>query len=207
MKNRRWSLVVVLVAFGVALGGVARADGIVQNASKEAAKGAVRGVAQEANSGNLVNGAKQVTKGMMDGVSDAAPQMTSQIVNQANVNKKTMGKVARTVTGQAVAGAVDAGASSLSQALGADADSKVADAMVALTERMAAALVRGIKSEADVKIHVDANPWMIVLGVGIGAAATLVCSAGMLLLYLAFTRRRPAFEVAVPMRAGQPAGG
>src|SRR4051812_39494292 len=50
--------------------GVARAEGVVQNASKDVAKGAIKGVQQELNSPSMVNSAKQVTKGMVDGMAD-----------------------------------------------------------------------------------------------------------------------------------------
>lgn len=183
-------LVLVLTLGG--LSGSAYAEGVVQGASKDAAKGAIKGVAQELNnSGNLVHGAKQVTKGVVDGVSDALPQATSQIVNQANVNKKAMGKVARTVTSQAVAGAVDATVDQVNRALGEDADGKLAENMAAMTEKMAAALVRGVRSELPDPPRIQINPWPMVLGVVIGAFSTLFCAGAMLLLYLAFQRRRP----------------
>lgn len=203
---RRLLLLTMLSVIMIGAPGAVRADGIVQNASKEATKGAVKGLAQEANSANLVQGAKQVTKGMIDGVSDAAPQVTSQIVKQANVNKATMGKVARTVSGQAVAGAVDATASGLTRALGEDGDGKLADAMAAVTEKVAAALVRGIKSEIQVP-EIKISPWPMVIGVLIGAFSSLFCAAGLLLLYLAFQHRRPAAPAQPAAQQSTPASG
>ena len=184
--------------------GAAHADGLVKGASKEAVKGAVKGVQQELDAGSLTNGAKQVTKGVVDGVSDAAPQVTSQIVNQANVNRKEMGNVARQVTRDAVGAALGVGMREMNQALGDKGDGPLADTLVATTERMTAAATRGIVSEMQSKVHVDINPWPMVLGFVLGGVAAVVCGMGFLLLYLLFQRRRVPVLERVPVQEAAP---
>lgn len=202
MTNKGLIATLVLGAV-VALGGAARAGGIVENAGKEATKGVVKGVQQAVDTGNLTRGAKQVTKGVIDGAADAAPLVTSQIANQANINKKAIGKVARQVAGDAAAGAIGATASQMQRSIGEDGEGPMADAMVALTERTAAALVRGIRSELpDYKIHIPV--WTYVLAFGAGALSVLVSCAGIFLLYLLFSRRRAVVLMEQGQRGGAP---
>jgi hypothetical protein len=197
--------VVSLVLFTTLAGsaGVAGAEGISEKMGKGAVKGAVQGAKEQVNVGDVTQGAKQVTKGVLDGAADAAPLITSQIVNQANVNKKAMGKTARTVTGQAVAGAVDSGTSSMVEAIGPDGDGPMANAMVGMTERLTAAIVRGIKAESpDVKLEIPV--WTYAVFFALGGLSTFLLFMGMLLLYLAFSRRTALVPAAAPAAAAPP---
>jgi hypothetical protein len=195
------SLIVLAALMGP--GGSAHGQGIVEKAGKDAGKGAVKGVQQELSADQLTKGAKQVTKGVMDGAADAAPMVTSQIVNQANVNKKAMGKVARQVSGQAVAGVLDVAGSEMFEALGEKGDGPFANTMVAMTERLTAAIVRGVKSETDFHVPV----WPYVLAFVAGAISTFLCGFGLVLLYVLFQRRRVvAVATTTPPLRAQPAG-
>ena len=107
MLSKSW-MAAVLCSVVLGLSGSAYADGIVQRASKDAVKGAVEGAKKELQSPEVPKSAKQLTKSVAEGVADAVPLVTSQAVNQANVNRKTMGKVAREVSGDAAAGMVGA---------------------------------------------------------------------------------------------------
>lgn len=185
------------------------AEGIVQSASKNAAKGIVKGMQQELNTGTVIEGAKQVTKGMLDGVSAAAPTVTSQIVKQANVNRKEIGNVARTVTANAVSGGMTTGVNQIQDALGKNGDGPLADTMAATSERVMAATVRGIVSEvrmdpktaealsaaavrgamSQMQFHIPV--WSYTVVFMLGCFSTLVCGVGLMLLYSLFQRRRP----------------
>jgi len=200
------------------LTGIVHAEGgIVQSASKDAAKGAIKGVQQEMNSGELVKGAKEVTKSMIQGAADAAPLVTSQIANQANVNKKAIGKVARQVSTEAVAGAFGATVREVDEALGQKGDGPLATALVAMTERMMAAAVRGIVAEgrmdpataekltaaavrgATSEMHFSV--WPLVLAFFLGGLSTFLFGFGLMLLYLLFQRKRaPEVEAATAIQ-------
>lgn len=189
-----------------------RGDGVVENASKNAIKGAVKGVGQEISSGNLTMGAKQVTKGMVDGVADAVPLVTSQMANQANVNKKAIGNVARQVSADAVSGAVDATAQKLDKALGENGDGPLANTLTATTQRVTAAAARGFVQELRIEpaaaeklsaaavrgamseIHLDFRVWPIALAFVLGGVSTLFCGLGLMLLYILFQRKHVAVE-------------
>ena len=62
--------------------GKVQADGVVQNAGKDMVKGAVKGAQQEINAGDVTRGAKQITKGVLDGAADEAPLITSQLATR-----------------------------------------------------------------------------------------------------------------------------
>ena len=206
MRSKSIAAVTLWAAFSaLTVGGIsaARADGIVKSASKEAVKGAVKGVQQELDAGNLTRGAKEVTKGMVDGISDAAPQMTSQIVNQANVNRKQLGRVARQVTGDAVDAAVGVGMREMGEALGEKGDGPLADTLVATTERITAAATRGIVSEIQSKVHVSISPWPMVLGFILGGVSSVICGLFFLLMYVLFQRRRVPVLERVPVQMAQ----
>jgi hypothetical protein len=198
---RKPALLAMLAVVSVTLGslGGAYAEGVIQKASKDVGKGLVKGVEQEIEAADLTKGAKQVTKGVLDGVSDAVPQVTSQMLNQANVNRKTMGKVAATVANQAMASAVDASIDEMTRSLGRKGDGPLADAMTATTERVVGGLVRGVKAETDFKI--DLGPWPLVIGLVLGALSTVALASFLLLLYLAFQRRRVQVIEPVPAPA------
>jgi hypothetical protein len=184
------------------------ADGIVQNASKDAAKGAVKGVQQEMNNPELVKGAKEMAKGMVDGVSNAVPTMTSQMINQTNVNRKALGNVARTVTKEAVAGVINESTHSMEAALGKDAEGPLATTLVASTEKVTAAVVRGLASEIKVdpataeklsaaavrgamsEIHVQIPVWSMLIAFVLGGFASLLLGGGLMVLFMLFQRRR-----------------
>ena len=202
LRHSRIASFVLLTALAGSVS-IAHAEGITEKVGKGAVKGAVKAVKEQIDVGDVTQGAKQVTKGVMDGAADAAPLVTSQIVNQANVNKKAMGKVARTVTAQAVAGAVDSGAAEMVDAIGKKGDGPMADAMVAMTERLTAAIVRGVKSETpDIKL--DIPVWKYVIAFVLGGVSTFITAMGMLLLYIAFARRRERAPAAEPVAvAGQ----
>src|SRR5262245_52685772 len=144
MLNKLLPAALVLSITGLGMIGNVRADGVVQKASKDAAKGAIKGVQQELNTGELVQGAKEVTKGMVDGISNAVPMMTSQILKQTDVNKKAIGHVARQVSTQAVSGALGAAVHEMDESLGRKGDGPLAEAIAATSERVTAAAVRGI---------------------------------------------------------------
>ena len=184
--------------------GTADAEGLVKGASKEAVKGAVEGVRQELDAGGLTRGAKEVTKGVVDGVSNAAPQMTSQVVNQANVNRKEIGGIARQVTKDAVGAALGVSMREMNQALGEKGDGPLADTLVATTERMTAAATRGIVSEIKSKVHVRISPWPMVLGFVLGGVSAVVCGMAFLLLYMLFQRRRVPVLERVPVQEADP---
>lgn len=197
-KQRLTASVVVWAAL-IGLAGSAYAEGITEKAGKGIAKGAVKGAEQELDADKITKGAKQVTKGVLDGAADAAPMVTSQIANQANVNKKALGKVARQVTADAVAGAMGTTEAEIKKEIGKGGEGPMADALVALTERLTAAVVRGIKSETDVQVHIPT--WTFVLAFVAGGVSTFVCGLGLLLLYIAFQRRR--VPVATPATAAE----
>lgn len=196
--------------------------GLVQKASKEATKGALKGAQQELNSGQFVNNAKQVTKGIIDGIADSAPLMTSQILNQANVNKKTIGKVARQISSDAVSGALSTSVKEVNQALGEKGDGPLADTLSATAERVTQAAMRGVVAEIHLdpatterlaasvvrgavsEIHFNFRPWPLVLAFVLGSVSTLLCGIGLMLLYLLFQRRRPPEPRAVAVVRGQP---
>lgn len=222
------SLKAVLVCMVVlGLSGSAYAEGIVQKASKDAVKGAVEGAKKELQSPEVPRSAKQLTKSVAEGMAEAVPLMTSQAVNQANVNRKTMGKVAREVSGDAAAGMVGAITRKVNEAvvngdgrvteamaettekvtaaavrgvtsqLSFDpADPKLRDAMAATTERIAAAAVRGATSE----MHFNFRVWPLVLAFLLGGIATVLCSGGVLLLYLLALRLRAARTETAPAK-------
>lgn len=203
MRRNSIAAVTLWAAFSaLTVGGLdaAHADGLVKGASKEAVKGAVKGVQQELDAGSLTRGAKEVTKGVVDGVSNAAPQMTSQVVNQANVNRKEIGNVARQVTKDAVGAALGVSMREMNQALGEKGDGPLADTLVATTERMTAAATRGIVSEIKSNVHVDINPWPTVLGFVLGGVSAVVCGLVFLLLYMLFQRRRVPVLERVPVQ-------
>lgn len=185
------------------------AEGIVQSASKDAAKGLVKGMQQELNSGTVIEGAKQVTKGMLDGVATAVPTVTSQVVKQSNINRKEIGNVARTVTADAVSGVMDSGVHQLREALGKNGDGPLADTMAATSERLMAATVRGIVAEAHInpataealsaaavrgamsQMHFQIPVWSYMVAFMLGCFSTLLCGVGLMILYMLFQRRRP----------------
>ena len=205
MRSKSIAAVTLWAAFSaLSVGGIsaAHADGIVKSASKEAVKGAVKGVQQELDSGNLTRGAKEVTKGMVDGISDAAPQMTSQIVNQANVNRKQLGNVARQVTRDAVGAAVGVGMHEMNEALGEKGDGPLADTLVATTERVTAAATRGIVSELQSSVHISISPWPLVLGFILGGVSSVICGLFFLFMYVLFQRRRVPVLERVPVQVG-----
>lgn len=223
-------LMVTMVLAGLLSASVGQADGIVQNASKDVAKGAIKGLQQEMNSPGLVNSAKQVTKGMVDGMADAAPLVTSQVANQANLNRKAIGNVARQVTVDAAAGMMGVTMHEMKRELGAKGDGPMADTVVALSERMTtaniralaselrpdpatvekltAASVRGAMSEMNFNFHLPV--WPLALAFALGGLSTLLCGVGLMLLYILFQRRRDAVPVPVPVagtariQTGQP---
>jgi len=208
MSNK--SKATVLIFWGVLLGvsGDVYAQGLVQKASKEAVKGAVKGVGQEINSADITRGAKQVTKGMIDGVSDAVPTVTSQMVNQANVNKKAIGKVARQVSTEAVQGAVGASVREMNQALGKSGDGPLVDTLAATGEKVTAAVVRAIIAEARMdpvtaeklsaafvrgarsEMQFNFSIWPLALAFVLGGLSTVLCGFMLMLLYILFQRRR-----------------
>lgn len=220
-------LVVSMAMAAMLLGaGVGHADGIVQNASKDAAKGMVKGVQQELNSPNMVNSAKQITKGMVDGMADAAPLVTSQIANQANLNRKAIGNVARQVTVDAAAGVMGVTMHEMNKAIGPKGDGPMADSMVALSERMTTTSVRAMVNElrpdpatmekmmaasvrgAMSEMHFNFSVWPLVLAFALGGISTLLCGVGLMLLYMLFQRRREVVAEPVVSRirtaSGQP---
>ncbi len=184
--------------------------GVVQSASKAAAKGAVKGVQQQLSPGEIVNRAKDVTKGVADGVADAVPRITSQFLNQVRVNRNAVGQVAREASAAAVAGALDATTRELGQTLGPSADRPLAEAIASMTERTAAAATRGLVSELHMdpstmetltaaavrgavsEMHFHVSIWPLVLAFTLGGVSTLLCSLGLMLLYLLFDRRHPS---------------
>lgn len=207
-----------MVVLGLA--GDVRAEGVVQSASKDAAKGMIKGVKQELAAPEVPNTAKQMTKEMVRGVADEAPLVTSQIANQANVNRKAIGKVARQVSSDAVAGAFGATVSEVNEALGEQGDGKLAVTMAATAEKVTAASIRGLVSEIRVdpktmeslsaaavrgaasEMHFNIPVWSFLLAFILGGVATLLCGVGLMLLYLLFQRRRapvPEGQVVTPV--------
>lgn len=220
MLSKSWMAVAVLLCTVVlGLSGSAHGEGIVEKASKDAVKGAVEGAKKELQSPEVPKSAKQVTKSVAEGVADAVPLVTSQAVNQANVNRKVMGKVARQVSSDAAAGMVGAIARTVNDAV-VNGDGRVGDAMAATTEKVTAAAVRGLTSQvqfdpADPKLrdamaatteriaaaavrgatsemHFNFRVWPLVLAFILGGISTVLCSAGVLLLYLLAVRLRAA---------------
>jgi hypothetical protein len=215
MVKRAIAVLACFMTLGVAQ---ARADGVVENASKGAARGAVKGVQQELNTGTMIEGAKQVTKGMLDGVANAVPTVTSQIVKQSNVNRKQLGNVARTVTGEATSGLISSSARELQESLGKNGDGPLADTMAATSERVMAATVRGIVTEARIdpataqnlaaaamrgalsEVHFQIPVWTYLIAFLLGSFSTLLCGVGLMVLYMLFQRRRTEV-VAAPVPA------
>jgi hypothetical protein len=215
----RSSIIATLACF-MLLGVVrnAAADGVVQSASKDAAKGAVKGVQQELNTGTMIEGAKQVTKGMVDGMSAAVPTVTSQLVKQSNINRKQIGAVTRTVTSSAVSGVMTSGTQEIQEALGKRGDGPLAETLAATSERVTAATVRGIIAEARMdpataealaaatvrgalsQVQFRIPVWSYMVAFMLGCFSTLVCGVGLMVLYMLFQRRRPA-EVVAPVNA------
>lgn len=194
----------------VILGFVARVwaeGGVVQNASKDAVKGAMKGVQQQLSPGDLVNRAKDLTKGVADGVADAAPRITSQVLNQASVNRKAIGQVARQASDAAVAGALDATTRQLGESLGPSADRPLAATLTAMAEKTTAAATRGVVAElrpdsrtmetltaavvrgAVSELHFHVSIWPLILAFTLGGISTLLCGLGLMLVYLLFERR------------------
>lgn len=206
----------VVVALAVVLGFLAsvRADGVVQNASKDAVKGAIKGAKQEIQSPEMPPAAKNIVKGMADGMAESVPLITSQMANQANVNRKVIGKTARQVSADAVGGALDATVRGVGAALGKDGEGPLAESLTAATEKNTAALVRGLKSEMNFnvtddkvaastekiaaaavrgamsQIHFSFPFWSFLLAFLLGGFATLACGFGLTLCYILFQRRR-----------------
>lgn len=208
MVNR--TIVAALACFlTLGISQTAVAEGIVQSASKDAAKGMVKGMQQELNTGTVIDGAKQVTKGMLDGVATAVPTVTSQVVKQSNINRKQIGNVARTVSADAVSGVMDTGVHELREALGKHGDGPLAETMAATSERLMAATVRGIVAEARMdpataeslsaamvrgamsQVHFQIPVWTYMVAFMLGCFSTLICGVGLMLLYMLFQRRRP----------------
>ncbi len=230
MSPRKMWVAWPLGIFLLGAAGSVYAEGLVQKAGKNAAKGAVKGAAEAVDTGEVTRGAKQVVKSVLDGAADAVPMVTSQIVNQANVNKKTIGKVARQVTTEAVAGALGASLAEMHQALGAHGDGPLADTLAATTERIAAAFVRGASSEMHLRandslesetekitaaavrgaaseMHFKFSVWPLVLAFIGGAISTLLCGFGLMFLYLLFQKKRSVdVEVKTPSHPGPAAG-
>jgi len=199
--------------------------GVVQNASKAAAKGAVKGVQQQLSPGELVDRAKDLTKGVADGVADAAPRITSQILNQVSVNRQAVGQVARQASDAAVTGALDATARKMGETLGPRADRPLAESLAAMTEKTTAAATRGVVTElrpdpmtietltaavvrgAVSELHFHVSIWPLVLAFTLGGISTLFCGLGLLLLYLLFERRHQsgAATIRLPSPAPQSA--
>lgn len=209
-----------LVALAVLLGSLASvwADGVVQNASKDMVKGAIKGAKQEIQSPEVPPAAKNIVKSMADGMAESMPLITSQMANQANVNRKAIGKTARQVTSDAVGGALDATVRGVGAALGKDGEGPLAESLTAATEKNVAAAIRGFKSEMNLsemddkvaastekiaaaavrgamsQIHVSFPFWSFLLVFLLGGFATLACGFGLTLCYVLFQRRR-AVEV------------
>lgn len=219
MLARPLYLVIFVCVAWLGQGGAARAEGLVEKASKNAAKGVLKGAAQEINTEEVVRGAKEVTKSVIQGAADAAPQVTSQIANQANVNRKALGRVARQVTSDAVSGAVDVTMSEVQRELGPHGDGPLAVALTATTERLVAGMVRGVRSEAHFSppdnlearmerltaavvrgaaSQMSFSVWPYVLAFVIGGISTLLCGVGLMLLYLLFQRRRASSVEPMP---------
>jgi hypothetical protein len=221
MLRKSLTVVVVVLSMVLCSAGSLRAQGVVQNASKDAVKGAIKGAKQEMQSPEVPPAAKQITKSVVDGVAEGVPLVTSQMANQANVNRKAMGKVARQVTSDAIGGALDATVRGMGEALGKDGEGPLAESLVAATEKNTAAVVRGIKSEMNVnvtddkiaastekiaaaavrgamsQIHFSFPFWSFLLAFVLGGITTLACGFGLVLLYIAFQKRR-AVEIAEP---------
>jgi hypothetical protein len=221
------SRIAVSMALAIALiGASAPADAqIVQKASKEAAKGLVKGIEQEIQSPQIVEGAKQVTKGMVDGVANAVPLVASQVTNQANTNRKALGNVARQVTSDAASGMLGATVKEVTRALGPKADGPLADTLTATSERLTSANVRALVAElkpdpatyeklsaamvrgAVSEMNFNFSVWPLVLAFVLGGLSTLLFGFGLMLLYLLFQRRREHAPEAVPtpvVRTQQP---
>ncbi len=206
----------LVLLIGVLGGSAVYAEGIVQKASKDVAKGAIKGAQQELNSEELIQGAKQVTKAMVDGAANAAPLVTSQVVKQTDINRKTVGKIARQVSSDAVVGAVGATVHEVDAALGKNAEGPLADTMTATSERVTAGIVRGVVSELHIdgtttekiaaaavrgavsEMHFNVPVWSFLLAFVAGSVATLLCGVGLLLLYILFQRRRGPILVTNP---------
>lgn len=186
-----------LVLSIVVLGGApsARAAGIPETVGKGAVKGAVKAVQEQVTVADLTKGAKEVIKGAVDGIGTAVPRVARRIVDQADTDKDAMGSVARTVTGEAVAGAVEGGNAELVEAIGRKGDGPMADALVAMTERLTGAIVRGLKAETP-EVHLVSPVWKYAAAFALGGVATFLTALGMLLLYIAFARRRTPLLVA-----------
>src|SRR5262249_31855408 len=122
MMNKLLVMSIVACAFLIHNPAPSHGEGLVQKASKDAVKGAAKGVEQEVSTGNLATGAKEVAKAMTDGLANSVPIVTSQIANQANVNRKAIGNVAREVSSDAVGGAMSATLREVSGSLGKSGD-------------------------------------------------------------------------------------
>lgn len=188
MSSRMYKAAVV---FWVVLAGStgAYADGVVKNASQDAAKGIVQGVKEEVGKTDVNKGAKDVGKGFTTGAADAVPALTNQMIKQAKQDRKAIGQVARTMTTQAVAGVVDVTNQNLLEQLGKDGDGPMANAMVGMAERVSAAIVRGASSEMHFKVSYP-PVWPLALAFVIGGFSTLVFGIGLMLLYILFQRKR-----------------
>ncbi len=225
-KTCRPRLVVsmAVTAMLLCMGGISHADGIVQTATKNAAKGVIKGVQQELNSPALVEGVKKATKGVIDGVAAAAPLVTSQIANQANKNRKAIGHVARQVSADAASGMMSVTMREMKQAFGAKGDGPMADALVATSARLTTATMRAMVAElrpdpasiekttaasvrgARSELHFNFSVWPLVLALALGGVSTLLCGVGLMLLYVLFQRRRAvvAEPAATRLPGGQP---
>jgi hypothetical protein len=181
---------------------------VVQRASKEAAKGALSAAKEQVPPGELVNRAKDVTKGVAEGAADAVPQITSQFLNQCNRDRRAIGHVARQVADDAVGGALAATVQEADRALGPDGDGPLARTLAATLEKTTAASMRGLVTQ----IHLDPQTveqltaagmrgavselplhfrvWPYVLVFILGGFATFICGLGLTLLYLLFENKR-----------------
>jgi hypothetical protein len=158
--------------------GVFAGNGIVQNASKDAAKGAINAAEQNLDAGKVAKGAKQVGKGVLDSAADAAPLLESQLFHQADKNKRLVGNLA----GQVTRDVMVAGTEEMERALGSDGKGPLANAMTATAERVTDAALRGVVAQL--------SGWTLVAAFVLGGLSTLLFGGALLLLYLAFTRRR-----------------
>jgi hypothetical protein len=183
------------------------AEGLVQSASKEAVKGVVKGIVQQLNPGEIEVKTKEATKGAAEGLGDVTPMITSQILNQANVNRKAIGSIARQATTEAFSGALDATVREVNQTLGPKANGPLAEAMAATTERTVAAATRGLLSEVNLdpaatekisaavvrgavsELHFQFPIWSFLIAFVLGGFSTLLCACGLLALYLLFTHK------------------
>ena len=193
-------IAIVAVTLGMLGNGIAW-GGIIKQAGKDATKGTVEAVKESLDTRQLTKGAKQVTKGVLDGVSNAVPLIGSQVAHQADANKKMIGGVAEEVSQDAVKGVFGASVTEVNSALGAHGDGPLADTLAATTERLTASAVRGATSQ----LHFGFSVWPLVLAFVIGGVSTLFCGIGLMLLYMLFQRRQtvvgPAKVQEMPTRA------